>query len=62
MSFATLLIGIYTKCNFRIYYEAVYWVSIGQQQWLVFGGTILSHYEAVIDVIGSVEGNDTFIQ
>ena len=42
--------------------EAVYWVSIGQQQWLVFGGTILSHYEAVIDVIGSVEGNDTFIQ
>ena len=32
------------------------WVIIGRQQWLV-----LSHYEAVIDVIGSVEGIDAFI-
>ena len=41
----------------------MYWVSIGQQ-WLVLGGTdsvLLSQYEAVIDVIGSVEGIDAFI-
>ena len=30
-------------------------------QWLVVGGTVLSHYEAVIDVIGSEEGIDAFI-
>ena len=40
--------------------KAVYWVSIGQQ-WLVLGGTVLSHYEAVIHVIESEEGIDAFI-
>ena len=39
--------------------EAVYWVSIGQQ-WLVLGGTE-TLYEAVVDVIGSVEDIDAFI-
>ena len=39
--------------------EAVYWVSIGQQcGWYL---TELSHYEAVIDVIGSVGIDDDFI-
>ena len=33
------------------------WVSTGQQ-WLVLSDTVLSHYEAVIDVIGSEEGID----
>ena len=37
----------------------MYWVSIGQK-WLVLGGTE-SHYDAVIDVIGSVEGIDAII-
>ena len=39
--------------------EAVYLVSIGQQC-LVLGG-VLSHYKAVIDAIGSVEGIEAFI-
>ena len=40
--------------------EAVYWVSVGQlcNDWFL---AALSHYEAVIDVIGSEEGVDTII-
>ena len=38
----------------------MYWLSIGQR-WLVLGGTVLIHFEAVIDVIGSVESIDAFM-
>ena len=51
------------KTKEKLYHcdETVYWISIGHRTAVVGPWRTLSHYEAVIDIIGSVEGIYAFI-